>query len=106
MAAQHLATYNVVRNPDYERTLSLLDKLGYSATDEEEAVVRPSAVRIAVARAAPKKKKDPDPQNGEGANSPPRLSAQAQAEHARLLVNPVARVTTAWDDVGAPEEIV
>ena len=96
MSTQHLATYNVVRNPDYERVMSLLDKLGYTALDDEEAITRPSAIR-GVARV---KKDDAAPDDAPTA----RVSAQAAAEEARALVNPTGRASkTAWggDDPGA-----
>ncbi|KAH8087657.1 hypothetical protein JL720_6975 [Aureococcus anophagefferens] len=52
MAKADLESYNIVRNPKYERVMALLDKLGYAAVDEEEAICRPSAASLARSRAA------------------------------------------------------
>ncbi|KAH8052672.1 hypothetical protein JL720_14912 [Aureococcus anophagefferens] len=51
-----LESYNIVRNPKYERVMALLDKLGYAAVDEE-AICRPSAASLAEPSSAPRRRR-------------------------------------------------
>ena len=92
MAKADLESYNIVRNPKYERVMALLDKLGYAAVDEEEAICRPSAASLArsrVKRAQEAAKADPD------LPPPPRVSAQAAAQEAQKILQQSA-VKAAW----------
>ncbi|KAH8064518.1 hypothetical protein JL722_1394 [Aureococcus anophagefferens] len=90
MAKADLESYNIVRNPKYERVMALLDKLGYAAVDEEEAICRPSAASLASASSAPRRRRrrtDLPP--------PPRVSAQAAAQEAQKILQQSA-VKAAW----------
>lgn len=92
MAKADLESYNIVRNPKYERVMALLDKMGYAAVDEEEAICRPSAASLArsrVKRAQEAAKADPD------LPPPPRVSAQAAAQEAQKILQQSA-VKAAW----------
>ncbi|KAK7233036.1 hypothetical protein SO694_00039055 [Aureococcus anophagefferens] len=92
VAKADLESYNIVRNPKYERVMALLDKLGYAAVDEEEAICRPGREPRAEprqARAQEAAKADPD------LPPPPRVSAQAAAQEAQKILQQSA-VKAAW----------
>ena len=106
MAKADLETYNVVRNPKYERVMALLDKLGYQFLDDEEAICRPSATKAASerlqAQAQAAKAPTTDADGRPAPAAPPRPSAQQQAAEAQNILRPKA----AWAEVPAEDEAI